>query len=260
MRISKSEIKFLRSLRQKKVREVEKKFIVEGWRPLKDALNSGFRMEYVALTAQLAANPDHQAIIAELGSRKVELKELNEIELRQVSDTVHAQGVIALVEQKQHSLDKILSGKKGLFVYADHISDPGNVGSIVRTCDWFGVDALLLSEGCVELYNEKVVRSTSGSIFHIPVIEHVIASDLLPRLKALGFWVVATAGDSKSGYLDVHYGEKNVIAFGSEASGVSKEVRQLSDEVVKIPQRGRAESLNVGVACGIVLSHISNMT
>ena len=98
MRISKSEIKFLRSLGQKKVREVEKKFIVEGWRPLKDALNSGFRMEYVALAAQLATNPDHQAIIAELESRKVELKELNEIELRQVSDTVHAQGVIALVQ------------------------------------------------------------------------------------------------------------------------------------------------------------------
>lgn len=256
MRISKSEIKLLRSLSQKKFRDKERKFIVEGWRALKDVLNSGYHIDYIAMVARYADDPDYQAIVRETNTRKIDLKELSEIELRQVSDTVHSQGVIALVEQNNTLIDALLAKKDSLVVYADRISDPGNVGSIIRTCDWFGVDAIILSEGCVELHNEKVVRSTSGSIFHVPVVEHADTSETLSRLKKLGFCIVATAGDAKISYADARFKEKNALILGSEAGGISQHARQISDSVVKIPQWGNAESLNVGVACGIVLSHL----
>lgn len=258
MRISKSELKFLRSLTQKKVRERERKFVVEGWRALKDALNSDFRIDFVAMTNQYVANPDYGSFIRDIDARKTQLKELTETEMRQVSDTVHAQGVIAVVQQKNGTLENVLKKGSSLVVFADHIADPGNLGSIVRTSDWFGADALILSEGCVGLYNDKVVRSTSGSIFHVPVVEGAGTNEVLSHLRGLGFWIVATAGEAKESYANTPYKEKNAIILGSEASGINKEARRFADAVVSIPSLGQAESLNVGVACGIILSHLRN--
>lgn len=258
MHITKSEVKLLRALAQKKIRDREKKFVIEGWKPLKDVLNSGFQVDYVAMTHRYKENPDYRSFINDIDSRGIELKELTDVELRQVSDTVHAQGVIAVIEQKTWTLDEILAGRSTLLVLADRIADPGNLGTMVRTCDWFGADALILSEGCVDLHNEKVVRSTSGSIFHIPLADHVDTVAVLSRLKKLGFWILATAGEAKTSYTEAKYGEKNVIIFGSEAGGVHIDTRRLADEVVGIPRRGKAESLNVGVACGIILSHLRN--
>ncbi len=255
MRISKSNLTFVRSLAQKKIRDREKKFVIEGWKPLRDALSSDFRIDFVAVTQRFKENPDYQSLINDINSRGIELKELTEIELKQVSETVHAQGVIAIIEQRTRTLDEILSSHSTLLVLADRIADPGNLGTMVRTCDWFGADALILSEGCVDLHNEKVVRSTSGSIFHVPMVEHADTSAVLAKLKTLGFWTVATAGDAKSTYSEAKYGKKNLIIFGSEASGIHVATRKLVDSVVRIPRYGSAESLNVGVACGIILSH-----
>lgn len=258
MRISRSDIKFVRSLSQKKIRDREKKFVIEGWKPLRDALSSDVGIDFVAVTHQYTENPDYRSFFDEIDSRGIELKQLTDAELKQVSDTVHAQGVIALIEQRTWTVDEILSKHSTLIVLADRIADPGNMGSMVRTCDWFGADALILSEGCVDLHNEKVVRSTSGSIFHVPLVEHADTHAVLAKLRTLGFWTVATAGDAKAMYTESKYGERNLIIFGSEASGVHVETRKLVDSIVSIPRYGKAESLNVGVACGIVLSHLRN--
>ena len=243
---------------QRKVRDERRKFIVEGWRALKDALNSGFHIDYVAVTGPYVKNPDYQTIIHDIERRKIPLKELTEVELRQVSDTVHSQGVLALVDQKVVSLDHLGRSNSSLVVVADRVADPGNLGSIIRTCDWFGVDALILTEGCVDLYNEKVVRSTAGSIFHLPVIEHAPVDGTVTALKSLGFSIIGSAGEAKSSYSKVEYRSKNAILVGSEASGLSPSLRKQCDEMVRIERRGKAESLNVVVACGIILSHIRN--
>jgi len=254
--ISKSELKFLRSLSQKKVRQREGKFLIEGWKSLNDALNSDFHIDLVAMTQRYAEDSGYQSFIRDINSRKVELKELTDRELNQISDAVHAQGVVGLVRQRKASLDGIDLANAALVVLADRIADPGNLGTVIRTCDWFAADALILSEGCVELHNEKVVRSTAGSIFHIPVIENVETDTVLARLKKQGFWIVATAGDARESYTSAIYKERNVIIFSNEAHGVDQQTRRLADAVVTIPRRGKAESLNVGVACGIILSHL----
>jgi len=162
------------------------------------------------------------------------------------------------MRQRTYELDRKHLENASLLVFADRIADPGNLGSIVRTSDWFGVDCLILSEGCVELHNEKVVRSTSGSIFHVPIIEHADTATTLAWLKELGFKVFVTAAEGKVSYARAEYGTRNVIVLGNEASGISPSVRGQADGTVKIPLNGKAESLNVGVACGIVLAHLRN--
>src|SRR5262249_47015244 len=113
-----------------------------------------------------------------------------------------------------------------------------------------------LGRGSAELYNEKVVRSSVGSLLHLPVAEDVDLAAALGEARRLGFTVVAASGDAPVSYLTASYGTKNLLALGSEAHGLSGEVRASADLVVSIPRYGRVESLNVGVACGILLAHL----
>ncbi|HEX9829786.1 MAG TPA: RNA methyltransferase, partial [Bacteroidota bacterium] len=201
-------------------------------------------------------NTEYRALLEKAKKKAAQIKELSEKELGQVSNTVHSQGVVAVVHQREFRLEDVLTKQAKLIVALDAVNDPGNLGSIIRSCDWFGVDALLLGNGCVELYNEKVVRSTAGSIFHIPVVEGVDLPVALSKVKKSGYAVVTLSGDGTESYVEGRLKAPAVLVFGSEAHGVSKEVRSASDAVLKIPGYGSAESLNVGVACGIVLAHV----
>jgi len=246
MRISNSELKYIRSLSQKKTRLAEKKFVLEGWRSLKEVLNSSAKVDLVAVLPRFLEDPDYENILVKLKERKVPIKELNEADLNRVADTVHAQGVVAIVQQKTYSLDDDALRRASLVVAAES----------VRSADWFAADFVLFGQGCVELYNEKVVRSTVGSILHVPVVEGADLPTTLTRLKRDGFSVIAFSGDGKESYTDRRQADRQVLVFGNEAHGISREVRDVSDAVVRIPRYGKAESLNVGVACGIVLAHV----
>lgn len=255
MKLSKGELRYCRSLSQKKVRQAERKFILEGWRSLKELLNSATKVEMVAVHSRFLQDPDYGKLLSELETRGIPVKEADEVQLHQIADTVHAQGVIAVVQQKRDELERIPLERASIIVAADAVSDPGNLGSIIRSSDWFNVDAVLLGRGCVELYNEKVVRSTVGSIFHLPVVEGVELPTALKHLGGKGFTAVGFSGDGKADYTEQRLSRKAVFVFGSEAHGISREVRSAVDEIVRIPRYGKAESLNVGVACGIVLAH-----
>jgi RNA methyltransferase, TrmH family len=255
MKVSKADIKYFRSLSQKKIRQAERKFVLEGWRALKEVLNSSSKIETVAVLARYLEDPDYEPILSKLSERGASIKEMSEMELKQVADTVHAQGVLAVVHQKSQSFESSRVGNATMIVAADAVSDPGNLGTIVRSSDWFAADMILLGRGTVDLYNEKVVRSTVGSIFHIPIVEDVDLPSALAQLKERGFTIVSFSGDGKQVYTGLQSFRQVVFVFGSEAHGISQEVRTVSDAIVRIPKYGRAESLNVGVACGIVLSH-----
>jgi TrmH family RNA methyltransferase len=256
MKVSKADLKYFRSLSQKKVRQAEQKFILEGWRALKEVLSSSSTVETVAVLSRYLQDPDYESILRNLGERGAAIKEVTEVELNQVADTVHAQGVLAVVQQKTCSLESLRFKKSAVVVAADAVSDPGNLGSMIRSSDWFGADAVLLGRGCVELYNEKVVRSTVGSLFHVPIVEGVDLGEAFSALKKQEFSIVAFSGDGKKSYDSLEQSARTVYVLGSEAHGVSREVRAVANVVARIPKYGKAESLNVGVACGIVLAQM----
>lgn len=259
MNLTQAEIKYLRSLQQKKNRDAERKFLLEGWRPLRDALESSFCIEMIAVIPPTSQNSSHQSTIALAKKLNVPIKELREIQLKQISDEVNSQGVVALVHQQVELFDIKYLRSANYIVACDQVSDPGNLGTILRTCDWFGVDAVLLSEGCVSLYNEKVVRATAGSIFHLKIYENVKLKSAFSQLQSEKFKIIASALDGKpfNSYLPR---EKNILVLGSEAHGVNQDILQISDEVLSIPRFGKAESLNVGIACGIFLENWKNRT
>jgi TrmH family RNA methyltransferase len=256
MPLSKNDIKYLRSLSQKKIREEEKKFILEGWLPLGEALGSDVAVEYVAVDKTSEGDPSRDKILSAAKKKSIRIHEITRKELDQVSNTVHSQGVLALIHKKEDRLSDLIEQKAPLLVALDGVADPGNLGSIVRSCDWFGVDGILMGTGCVELYNEKVVRSTAGSLFHLPIVEDLDLVSTLKQTSTAGYSVVSYSGDGTVSYLSGRLRLPAVLIFGSEAHGISEDVRKLSHTVLNIPHHGRAESLNVGVACGIVLAHL----
>ncbi len=257
MNLTQSEAKYLRSLQQKQYRDTERKFLLEGWRPLKDALESDFHIEMIAALPGTNQNSEHQSVLALAKNHDIPVKELKEVQLKQISDAVHSQGVIALVHQHVEPFDAKYLHSEKCIVVCDTVSDPGNLGTILRTCDWFGIDVVLLSEGCVSLYNEKVVRATAGSIVHLKVFENIDLKKALPLFQSERFKVIATALDGTPLHSSTLQ-EKSILILGSEAHGVNPDILQQADEVVSIPRFGKAESLNVGIACGIFLAHWRN--
>lgn len=257
MNVTQSEIKYLRSLQQKKYRDREHKFLLEGWHPLREALNSDFHIELIVVQMDLAQKSEYQLMLKYAKERRIPIKELRRIHLIQISDTVHSQGVVALIRQPEKPFDPTILMSANFIVACDHVSDPGNLGTILRTCDWFAVDGVLLSEGCVSLYNEKVLRSTAGSIFHLKVFEELNFEVVLSKLKADGMKIVATNLDGKP-LNSFAFSERALLLLGSEAHGVDPKLLQYADEVLSIPRYGHAESLNVGIACGIFLAQWRN--
>jgi TrmH family RNA methyltransferase len=185
-------------------------------------------------------NPEHQSALALAKNHDIPVKELKEVQLKQISDTVHSQGVVALVRQRNEPFDLLVLQSAKFIIACDTVNDPGNLGTILRTCDWFGVDAVLLSEGCVSLYNENIDFKTA-----------------LPSLQSESFKVIATALDGRPLYSSSSR-EKSILVLGSEAHGVNPDILQHADDIISIPRFGKAESLNVGIACGIVLAHWRN--
>lgn len=137
----------------------------------------------------------------------------------------------------------------------DSIQDPGNLGTIIRTADAAGFDAVMLGDNTVDMYNDKVIRSTQGSLFHLP-ISHVNMENGIPHLKAEGFTVWASSLADALPFEEVEVRGKTALIVGNEGAGIRDEIVQLADSVVKIPIHGKAESLNVSVAAGILMYYI----
>jgi TrmH family RNA methyltransferase len=253
--LSKNTLKIYKSLKSKKFRKRENKFIIEGIKMCKEAIHSDYAMEVLLLHMSSLASIDVEWFFDHCREHDIPVKQITDKDLATLSDTVNSQGVLGIVN-KPETLVELLDMKFLLAV--DSGRDPGNVGTIIRTADGFGIDAVLLGADSVDLYNEKVLRSTMGSIFHIPVVENV---DLVQQLKILkdgGFTIYSSEIQGDTDYHRHQYSNRKVIIVGNESRGIASDIAALADVRLRIPLHGQAESLNMSVATGILLSEAVN--
>lgn len=263
--LSKAKLQYLKSLSQKKTRERDGVFLVEGWRSVEEAYGSLKEIQILVYTREVKGNQRYESILSSAKKVSIEQYEASPKEFAVIADTIAAQGIAAVVKKlrskRDDEVEKLLKREQAFVIALDQIADPGNLGAIIRTSDWFGLDAILLSQNCVELYNPKVVRSTVGSIFHLPVLDLSDSADsfadTMMRLRAGGFKLY---GAEVSGSGDVRalvWAKKSILVIGNEVRGISSRISQILDEHVAIPKFGKAESLNAGVAAGVFLAHHS---
>ena len=244
--------KWLKSLTQKKFRDREGLMILEGERLVYHGIQMGFSPSAVFVRFGSVEEDRHS-----LAERGIRVFSLAENLFDSVSDTVHSQGIIAVF--KKDVWDSKGQNSRNL-VILDQIQDPGNLGTIIRTCDALGLSDIYMTKGSVDPYSQKVLRATMGSIFNVKLRTNV-GIEIIEGLKAAGMCLACTALEDSVSLtsLEALAGERPLaLCFGNEGKGISKELLDICDFRVKIPMRGGAESLNVAVAAGIVLYQVQS--
>jgi TrmH family RNA methyltransferase len=254
-RLSESRRKTFQKLLQKKYRQQERKFIVEGVRIVEEALRSGWKIDSVLMTKSAQEREISRTILAAVRERKMKLFEVNDREAGMLADTVASQGVLAVVEQRRVGSERFWDqhSDRSLVVALENVSDPGNVGTILRTCDWFGVDGVVLDRTSVEAFNPKVVRASMGAIFRIPVLDDANLMAELRKARTNSFSIVATVVEGGSPLPRTALAPKTVLLFGSEAHGLSQDVINFANGAVTIPSYGQSESLNVAASVAVLV-------
>ncbi|WP_297713624.1 RNA methyltransferase [Clostridium sp.] len=237
--------KYTKKLKERKHRTKENKYIIEGFRLVQEAFKAKCNIEYIIV------NEGGKVKLEEYLSQyinNIKIYEMRNELFSQLTSTENTQGIIAVA-----NINNLISDINGdFYLLCDKVQDPGNLGTIIRTAHAAGVNAIILTKGTVDIYNDKTIRSTMGSIFYIPII-YDNDLNLLKKLKSEGFDLVATSLEESKNFFEEDLSGKVILSVGNEGNGISEEIFELADKKVKIPMPGGAESLNVGVATSIIL-------
>ena len=229
-------VKLWKKLRTSKYITIHEKFIVEGFHLVEEAYKSGRLLEVIAL--------DGSDVTIDAPITYVSSKVMKEISLL---DSVPP--IMALVSTKE------VKDYGNRIVILEDVQDPGNIGTIIRNAVAFGIDTVVLSKNSTSVYNDKVVRASQGMCFHVNVVKEDIRK-LIPHLKDKGISIYGTALDGSKEMKEVKFNDKFAVIFGNEGLGMSEEIKDLCDELVRINMKEKCESLNVGCSCAIILYNL----
>jgi TrmH family RNA methyltransferase len=248
-------IKQARALRQKKARHESGTFLVEGIHHVGEAVEAGWEVETVLYSPELLTSNFARDLVAGLSSRS---QAVSAQVMESLAEKDNPQGILAIIRQKQTRLDEFkhssAPGSLQIRCAAALVSpqDPGNVGTILRTLDAVGADALFLLDGGVELYHPTVVRSSMGTIFWKPVIQ-ISFDELVTWARKGNYQLIGTSSHGEVDYQTLVPKLPWILVLGSEQKGLSMEQTNVCDVAVSIPMQGRVSSLNLAVAAGILL-------
>ena len=242
-------IKKIKSLKEKKYRDIENCYIIEGIKLVKEAIAENAKIKQIVVCEDCINDGEIDTdTLYEIA--KFDVVYVTEKVFKTITDVKTPQGIIAVIEK--NNINSKIDYNQDIIIALDGVQDPGNLGTILRTVDSANLKQIILSKESADSYNPKVVRSTMGAIFRVNIIEADSLKDMLQEAKKNNFKVMVTPLDTKNSIYDVDYSKK-VIVIGNEANGVSKEVQAIADEKVKIPMLGKTESLNASVAAGIMI-------
>jgi TrmH family RNA methyltransferase len=248
-------VKYTKSLLKSKNRNKESKFIIEGYRILTLAIECNAKIDYVFINEDFEKKTEHVEFLEILKSKNINTYKTTNKIFNELVDTESTQGILAVVKFNQRTIEENLTDEHRFVLILDRIQDPGNMGTIIRTADAAGVDAIIALKGCVDIYNPKVIRSTMGSIFDMNII-HATQEEAVRLLKLKNFDIVSSYLDTDNYYDKVEYNYKTALVIGNEANGINDELVSKSDVLVKIPIYGKAESLNAAISSAILMYEI----
>jgi len=241
--ISNNSFKKIQSLKQKKFRQEHNKLLVEGIRSVESIIDDGASIDIALYTKEFKSK--NANFISRIN--KDLLNEITEKEINQLSNSITPSGILVVAKFPEYK--EFDTNKNAIFLYK--ISDPGNMGTIIRTAAWFGLDQIILSKGCIDPFNPKVVASAMGSHFQLRFLGQE-KLDLINNYH----WIGASTEGRPLNQLKT-LDQKWVLVMGNEAHGIDNKIKSKLDKIYSIPRIGKGESLNVGVAMGIFLSKLA---
>lgn len=244
--LSANRIKQINKLQQKKYRQESQLFIVEGLKALEELVNANIEIvEVFALKTIDTSNLNIPVTIIE------------ENIMKKISTTSSVCEILTLAKQKTYKISDI--NQKNKLILLDSISDPGNLGTIIRSASAFGIDGIILYGNCTELYSSKVIRSAAGNFFKIPVIEIKDENELKNNFKEYKFIATALSKENNISLKDCAKLDKSIIMFGSEASGLNNKLINLSNSNIRLEMANNVESINLAVCASIIIYELSKI-
>lgn len=249
-------IKYYQKLKQKKYREERREFLIEGIHLIEECLKSKY---YQNKISKIFTRSDFEEDRIPKTAKSTDIIKLNANDFKKLSETENSQGIIGVAE-----VPKDIPHQKGNIICAlDNINDPGNLGTIMRTCWWFGIEDIIIGKDSVDIYNSKVIRASQGAIFNLFIESGLNLVKELEILNDNGYEIIITdlsAVDTLSKY-KFHKGKKYVIIFGNEANGISPEIKSMPFfKKIKIESYSNCESLNVASSAAIILYEVKKTT
>ncbi len=244
--LSKTIVKYIQSLAHKKLRDEHGVFIAEGPKVVAELLHSN-KFPYKIICGLQSWMDDNAVLLRNISAE--DKIEINESELERISLLQTPNKVMAVFYKKENELTDL---KNNFSLMLDEIQDPGNMGTIIRTADWFGIKNIICSNECADCYNPKVVQASMGSLGRVNII-YTQLEEFIHENKGISIYAATLTGKHLSSFNKLKEG---IILIGNESKGVKENLLRLAAEQITIPKYGEAESLNAGVAAGIILSHI----
>ncbi len=234
-------IKHIKSLNQKKYRDEYGEYFVEGIKMVQEAISEKMPIKKIIICEELLPQ--------KIDVKNYDVDYVDKKVFTSITDTVSPQGILALMTKNE----RIISECNADIIFAlDDVQDPGNVGTIIRTLDCAGINNLIISSKCADVYNPKVVRSTMGAIFRVSIQEEKDLVYALKKKQSEGYQIIVTSLDAISYYDTLDFNSKSIIVIGNESKGVQDEIQKIADVKTKIPMLGRTESLNASVAASLM--------
>lgn len=243
--LSKTIVKYIQSLAHKKLRDEQGVFIAEGPKVVPELLRSQkFVCKIICSTKNWL--DENENLLKNLSA---DIHEINEIELEKISQLQTSNKVLAVFFKNEEPAIHI---SNTVSLMLDEIQDPGNMGTIIRTADWFGIKDIICSNECVDCYNPKVVQASMGSVSRVNIIYKELEA-FIDEHKGIKIYAATLGGKTLTSFGKITEG---IVLIGNESKGVKENLVRLATGQITIPKYGGAESLNAAVACGIILSHI----
>ena len=252
---SNSIIKEIKSLYRRKERWAKRLFLIEGIKIVEECIDNGYPITNILYSDELFNVRGGEALFNKIKSYD-RLINIPDKLYRYISDVENPQGILAIAEFEINSIGNIKDKENPFFLLLDEVQDPGNMGTIIRTADAFGIDGIIVVEGCVDIYNPKVVRSTMGSIFRVPIYYEADGIDAINKLKKENITIYSTSLKGSQYIQDIDFKKGCTLIIGNESRGVCKALYTLADKLIKIPMVGEAESLNAAVASSIIMYEV----
>lgn len=237
--------------KQAKARKEQGLFVVEGKKMVEEAMKtSSVSVKKVFLTQQYM-EACSQGVLTLLS--RIEYEIVSEAVMKDISETMTPQGVVAVVEQPKYTLDQMLASNRVRLLLLEDINDPGNLGTIIRTAEGVGISGVIMSRDTVDIYNPKVIRSTMGAIYRVPFFYSNDFLDTIEWLRSKEISIYAAYLKGAVMYDRVTYSKRSAIMIGNEANGLTESACQKADYCIKIPMEGKVESLNAGIAAAVFM-------
>jgi TrmH family RNA methyltransferase len=252
--LTKAESRLLHALKSRSGREKNDAFVVEGIRALEELLASGIDLNFAIVSPSLEDSGRGRALSERLAAHAT-VRRVRDAELRALTDTTTPQGVIAIARIPHPSLTQLRPSNRAVVLVLDAIQDPGNLGTLIRSADAFAIDCVIALPGSVDYWNPKVVRSAAGAAFRVPLITE--SEDAVWRWLEQHAFQLYDANMQGADVGEVKERARVALVVGNEGAGLRAETRKRVHNMIAIPMPGRAESLNVAVAAGILLYELS---